>query len=336
MTGVPKNTFGQTDLSVSRVGFGTWAIGGAATAGGVAIGWGESDDTVSHRAISTALDRGVTFFDTADFYGLGHSETLLGETLGNNSDVTIATKVGHRLGSDGSIRLDYSRDHIMSACDASLKRLKRDCIDFYQLHSARLSHLKNGECIDAMERLVAMGKVRYWGLSLNTYSPQPEADYLIDRMLADGFQLVLSVINQRALSVVKRAAEHGYGVIARMPLHFGLLTGKLDTSSTFEPTDHRSFRLTKPIISQSMADLRPFFQIAESLRITPTALAIAFVLGHDGVSTVIPGMRTPEQAIENTDGPFGLADSEMAALSQLYVDVLEDLLKQMQESESRS
>ncbi|MBT8399312.1 MAG: aldo/keto reductase, partial [Rhodothermia bacterium] len=149
MTSIPISRFGDTDLSVSRVGFGAWAIGGPARAGDVAIGWGTSDDALSRRAIFAALDQGVTFFDTADFYGLGHSETLLGETIGNNSDVTIATKVGHRLDPDGSIRLDYSSDHIMAACDASLKRLQRDCIDFYQLHSARLHHLQNGECIDA-------------------------------------------------------------------------------------------------------------------------------------------------------------------------------------------
>ena len=127
--------FGKTDLRVSEIGFGAWAIGGAATVGNIPIGWGHADDATSEQALLEALDAGINFFDTADFYGLGHSEELIGKVLGANQNAIIATKVGHR-NIDNKIVLDYSKKYILSACEESLKRLKRDSIDYYQFHSA--------------------------------------------------------------------------------------------------------------------------------------------------------------------------------------------------------
>jgi aryl-alcohol dehydrogenase-like predicted oxidoreductase len=331
----PTNNLGATDLQVSRVGFGAWAIGGPAMAGETAIGWGETDDAESTRAIETALDRGITFFDTADFYGLGHSEELIGRVIGNRSEAVVATKVGHRLNNDGSISLDYSREHILAACDESLRRLRRDRIDLYQLHSARVEHLQTGECVEAMQQLVREGKIRHWGLSLNTYKPLPEAEFLMDRRLGHAFQLVLSVINQRAVDIVRRASSLGYGIIARMPLQFGLLAGRFDVNSRFAANDHRSFRLTPTVLERAWEDLRPFFEMADQLRIRPAALALAFVLSDDRVSTVIPGIRTSRQAELNTEGPFALPEESVATLSQLYADRLADLLALMHREESR-
>src|SRR5215207_8964298 len=138
--------FGNTELSVSEIGFGAWAIGGNIKVGHVPIGWGKTDDAISAEAIQAAVDAGINFFDTADFYGLGHSETLLGGVVGKNKNILLATKVGHR-NIEEKIVLDYSKAHILNACTESLRRLKRDSIDYYQLHSARLSHLEQGECI---------------------------------------------------------------------------------------------------------------------------------------------------------------------------------------------
>ena len=107
-----ERQFGNTDLTVSEIGFGAWGIGGPAMAGDVPIGWGNVDDSVSVKSLKTAVDRGMNFIDTADFYGLGHSEKLIGSTFGKSSDVLIATKVGHRLAKDKSIYLDYSKDHM--------------------------------------------------------------------------------------------------------------------------------------------------------------------------------------------------------------------------------
>ena len=167
--------FGNTDMTVSEIGFGAWAIGGDAKVGNTPIGWGPADDEVSEKAIYAALDAGINFFDTADFYGLGHSEMLLGKTLKNERRAFIATKVGHR-NIHNQIVLDYSEKYIIQACENSLLRLQRDVIDYYQLHSARIPNLQNGECIVAMEKLKEQGKIKYWGLSLNTFVPEPEAD----------------------------------------------------------------------------------------------------------------------------------------------------------------
>ena len=147
-------------MLISRVGFGAWGIGGPVMAGDIPIGWGKTDDKTSIKALEKAYNLGINFFDTADFYGLGHSETLIGNTFGNTSNVNIATKVGHRLLKKGSIVLDYSFKHIVSACEASLKRLKRETIDYYQLHSAKMEHLHDGECIEAMIKLKEHGKRR--------------------------------------------------------------------------------------------------------------------------------------------------------------------------------
>ncbi|HVE60977.1 MAG TPA: aldo/keto reductase, partial [Chitinophagaceae bacterium] len=246
--------FGNTNLHVSEIGFGAWAIGGNAVVGNTPIGWGKTDDEVSRKAIAAAIETGINFFDTADFYGLGHSENLLGKTLKRNNNIIIATKVGHRNIND-AITLDYSKKYILEACEASLKRLQRETIDYYQLHSARLHHLQNGECIEAMQILKQQGKIRYWGLSLNTFYPDPEAGFLMQNNLADGFQLVFNIINQRAYNLINKAGGKGYGIIARMPLQFGLLTGKFSSSTSFKPDDHRSFRLTPEVLKRALSFL---------------------------------------------------------------------------------
>ena len=220
--------FGNTDLLVSEIGFGAWAIGGGAMIGNTSIGWGDADDAVSMQAIQAALDAGINFFDTADIYGLGHSEEILGKAVPHDRNVIIATKVGNVARND-QFTVDYSKEYILKACEQSLKRLKRETIDYYQLHSARVEHLQNGECIEAMEELQKQGKIRYWGLSLNTFDPFPEADLLMKNHLGNGFQLVLNILNQKALPILEKANKNGYGVIARMPLQFGLLTGKFDS-----------------------------------------------------------------------------------------------------------
>src|SRR5689334_16974552 len=186
--------FGNTDLLASEIGFGAWAIGGGAMIGKTAIGWGNVDDEESKKAIHRSLDLGINFFDTADIYGLGHSENILGKIIGSKKDVIIATKVGN-VSRNGQFTVDYSKEYILKACEASLRRLWRNEIDYYQLHSARMQHLEQGDCIDAMKMLQKQGKVRYWGLSINTFDPLPEAEYLINNNLGNGFQLVLNLIN---------------------------------------------------------------------------------------------------------------------------------------------
>jgi aryl-alcohol dehydrogenase-like predicted oxidoreductase len=321
--------FGQTDMIVSEVGFGAWAIGGPVMAGDIPIGWGDVDDSTSKRALLHAMMLGINFYDTADFYGLGHSEELIGDILGNNPEVTIATKVGHRLNKDGNIFTDYSKAHIINSCEGSLKRLKRESIDFYQLHTARIADLEKGECIEAMEQLKKEGKIRYWGLSLNTFQPNPEADYMMNHHIGDGFQLVFNMINQEALHIVEKARQAGYGIIARMPLQFGLLTGKFTKHTTFPEDDHRTFRLPPDILSELIDALEQVWPLTQKYGISKTQLAMGFILGFEGISTVIPGIKTPQQADLNTEGIIKLEDEDMDIITGLYQSKFRDILMRM-------
>jgi aryl-alcohol dehydrogenase-like predicted oxidoreductase len=311
-------SFGNTDLKVSAVGFGAWGIGGASMAAETPIGWGSTDDETSIAALRRANDRGINFYDTADFYGLGRSETLIGEVFGNRSDVVIATKVGHRLTEKGEIFMDYSGAYIREACEKSLVRLQRDAIDYYQLHTAKIKDLKDGDCIEAMETLGREGKIRYWGVSLNTFHPVPEAEYMLTHELGHGFQLVLNILNQRAAPLLRKMAAAGYGVIARMPLQFGLLTGKFDAATRFEKNDHRSFRLTPEVLRQTLSALQPAWELCEKYGITKAGLALSFALSFPEVSTVIPGIKTPRQADLNTSDIVDLDPADKGALQQLF------------------
>ncbi len=323
--------FGKTDLNVSEVGFGAWAIGGPAMAGDIPIGWGDVNDKTSIEALKKALDLGINFYDTADFYGLGHSEELIGKLWGNRDDIIVATKVGHRLDADNKIYLDYSKEYVIQACELSLKRLKRETIDFYQLHAAKLSHLENGECIEAMQLLQQQGKIRHWGLSLNTYDPEPEGNYMMENDFGSDFQLVFNIINQKALPLMKMASRNGMGVIARMPLQFGLLTGKFSKDSKFPKTDHRSFRLNPEVLGQSLNDLESVWPIAKNYEIGLDSFALSFILSHPEVSTVIPGIKTPEQAISNSTDIIKLKTADINQLHDLYGKRFENLLQLMKE-----
>lgn len=321
--------FGHSDLLVSEIGFGAWGIGGPAIVGNTPIGWGNVDDKTSIEALNKALELGINFYDTADFYGFGHSEELIGKVFGNSDKVVIASKVGHRVSDEETIYLDYSKQYIIEACEASLKRLNRDCIDLYQLHAARMQHLLAGDCIEAMEQLKKEGKIRYWGISLNTFEPLPEAEYLIKHNLCSGFQLVFNIINQRALQVINLAGEHNYGVIARMPLQFGLLTGKFTTQSKFEKEDHRSVRLNEKILTRSLECLEKVWSLCDKYKISKTSLAMSFVMSHNDITTAIPGIKTPEQAELNTNEIVRLEEEDIKYLHQMFDTDFNEIVKMM-------
>ena len=322
--------FGSTDLMVSEIGFGAWAIGGGAMIGNTAIGWGDVNDDESKKAIHRSLDLGINFFDTADIYGLGHSEKLLGGLLGKRKDVIIASKVGN-VARNEKFTTDYSKQHIISGCEASLKRLKRDTIDYYQLHSARVQHLEKKECIEAMQLLQQQGKIRYWGLSLNTFDPLPEAEYLMKMPAGNGFQLVLNVLNQKALPLMKEAAAKGYGIISRMPLQFGLLTGKFDKEVSFPENDHRKNRLTKEVIDTCVKALEPVWNLCKKYQCSKTQLALSYILSYPEVSTVIPGIRTAAHADSNTSGMVKLDKSDIAFIEELGTTDFIPVMKMIQE-----
>jgi len=329
--------FGNTDLLVSEIGFGAWAIGGGAMIGNTAIGWGDGDDVVSKAAIHRSIELGINFFDTADIYGLGHSEELLGQELRNQKNIIIATKVGN-VSRNEQFTVDYSKEYILKACEASLKRLQRNTIDYYQLHTARMAHLQQGECIEAMQLLQQQGKIRYWGISLNTFEPFAEAEFFLENNCGNaclpvrhGFQLVLNLLNQKALPLLPRMTEKGYGIIARMPLQFGLLTGKFDTAISFPANDHRKNRLTKQVIDACAIALAPLWQLCEKYNCTKTQLSLSYVLSYDEVLTIIPGIRTIAHAESNTAGLVRLEKADRELIEQFGSNSFVPVMKMIQE-----
>jgi aryl-alcohol dehydrogenase-like predicted oxidoreductase len=291
-------SFGTTDLKVSEIGFGAWAIGGVADAGGTPLGWGRANDDESLAAIRRARDLGVTFFDTADSYGYGRSESLLGIVLARKrQDAIIATKVGVVRSPDGRARKDFSREHISHAVDGSLRRLRTDYIDLYQLHNPTLDDLKRDDLHEAMSRLQEVGKIRYWGVSVTT--PE-EGIEIVSRGWGYSLQVLYNVLNQApARELFPLAKQKGYGIIARVPLASGLLSGKFRQDTTFAADDVRQNFLTP----KRLEEVIPRVDEAKSI-IGGTARSLAegalrFVLANDAVSTTIPGMRNVRQVEMN-------------------------------------
>jgi aryl-alcohol dehydrogenase-like predicted oxidoreductase len=289
---------GNTGITVSDIGFGGWAIGGPATAAGTPFGWGRTSDDDSLAAIRRARELGVTFFDTADSYGFGRSESLLGIVLSRKrQDVVIATKVGVVRDAEGKLKKDFSRAHVVHAVDGSLKRLRTDYIDLYQLHNPTMDELRRDDIHEAMDRLQEAGKIRFWGVSVNT--PE-EGLEIVQHGWGYALQVLYNVLNQAAAEeLFPLAKEKGYGIIARVPLASGLLSGKYRTDTVFPADDVRQNFLTP----KRLEEVLPRVDEAKSI-IGGTARALAegalrFVLANDAVSTTIPGMRNIRQVEMN-------------------------------------
>jgi aryl-alcohol dehydrogenase-like predicted oxidoreductase len=289
---------GSTGITVSDIGFGGWAIGGPASAAGTPFGWGRTSDDDSLAAIRRARELGVTFFDTADSYGFGRSESLLGIVLSRKrQEVVIATKVGVVRDAEGKLRKDFSRTHIGHAVDGSLKRLRTDYIDLYQLHNPTMDELRRDDIHEAMDRLQEAGKIRFWGVSVTT--PE-EGLEIVNRGWGYALQVLYNVLNQApAEELFPLAKQKGYGIIARVPLASGLLSGKFRTDTVFPADDVRQNFLTP----KRLEEVVPRVDEAKSI-IGGTARALAegalrFVLANDAVSTTIPGMRNVRQVEMN-------------------------------------
>ncbi|HKO59203.1 MAG TPA: aldo/keto reductase [Thermoanaerobaculia bacterium] len=304
---------GSTGIKVSEIGFGAWAIGGPAEASGVPFGWGRTNDDESLAAIRRARDLGVTFFDTADSYGFGRSESLLGIVLSRKrQDVVIATKVGVVRGPAG-LQKDFSKEHVFHAVDGSLRRLRTDYIDLYQLHNPALDDLRREEVQEAMERLQELGKIRYWGVSITT--PE-EGVEIVRRGWGYTLQVLYNALNQAPEKDLFAAArEHGYGIIARVPLASGLLTGKFRQDTVFAQDDVRQNFLTPKRLEEAIARVDEAKAIIGGTTRSLAEGALRFVLANDAVSTTIPGAKNARQVELNV----------AAAEARLPADVVEKL-----------
>lgn len=289
---------GNTDITVSEIGFGAWAIGGSADAAGTPLGWGRTNDDDSLAAIRRARELGVTFFDTADSYGYGRSESLLGIVLSRRrNEVVIATKVGNVRGPDGRIRKDFTPSHISHAVDGSLKRLRTDYIDLYQLHNPTLDELRRDDIHEAMDRLQEVGKIRFWGVSVTT--PE-EGIEIIRNNWGYTLQVLYNVLNQApANELFPLAKEKGYGIIARVPLASGLLSGKFRTDTVFAGDDIRQNFLTPKRLEEVIPRVDEAKSIIGGSARSLAEGALRFALSDDAVSTVIPGARNARQVEMN-------------------------------------
>ncbi|MFC2070207.1 aldo/keto reductase [Chloroflexota bacterium] len=297
---------GRTGIEVSELGFGTWGIGGNSND---AVGYGPTSDEESRAALQRAFELGVNFYDTADLYGFGHSEELLGEIFASSrQDVIIASKVGFVNFDEDQ---DFSPRHIREAIEGSLKRLETDYIDLYQLHSPSVDMLENDPAImSALESLKQDGKTRFIGLSVR--SPG-DGIIAVEKFNFDTIQVNCNLVDQRALEIglLDSCEAKGIGVIIRTPLSYGFLTGAYTADTLFDPQDQRSKWSPQQI--EKWADSYKIFidDISSSGKSTSAQFALRFCLSCPVVSTVIPGMLTVDHVEEN------IASSQLGSLSEV-------------------
>ena len=312
---------GRTGMHVSAISFGAWAIGGS---------WGPVDDGESMRALHAALDAGVNFIDTADVYGDGRSERLIARLRRERPGVPfyVATKAGRRLpiqAPDG-----YTRSNLVAWIDRSLANLQVDAIDLLQLHCPPSPVFADAEVYGVLEDLKAAGKLRHYGVSVERVDEAFEA---IRHPGVDTVQIIFNMFRHRpADAFFSAAAAAGVGILARVPLASGLLTGKLTPSTVFAADDHRAFNrqgesFDKGETFSGVPYDAGLAAVEELRRIVPpgatlTQFALRWILMFDAVSCAIPGARTAEQARANAAAAdLPPIDAEtMAAVRRIYDD----------------
>ncbi len=288
---------GTTDLQVSELGFGAWGIGGNRYGNS----YGPTADDVSMAALRSAIDAGCTFIDTADVYGRGHSEELVGRFLREGDGrhgLVVATKAGTNF--DGTeAHVDFSESHLLRAAEESLRRLGRDYLDLYQLHNPPVEVMRRGAAFAAMESLKKAGKIRYYGVSVHTVSEglcaletgKPATIQVAHNLLS------LSISANPIYGLFEKAARSGVGIIAREPLASGFLTGKHQADTRYGPGDVRG---ELPVATrQATVALVESLRFLATVEISLAQAALRFVMDEEHVSTTIVGVKTPEQAQEN-------------------------------------
>lgn len=289
-------TFGRLGWAVSEIGFGGWGIG--------RTWWGTVDDRNSIRALQLAWDKGVNFFDTAYVYGDGHSEKMMAQALKGKSAL-IATKIPpmNRVWpgrASTPIRAVFPKNWIVSCTERSLRNLKRDTIDLTQFHVWSDAWLHNDEWQAAVFRLKQQGKIRGFGVSINDHEPQT-ALKLVESGLVDSVQVIFNIFDQSpAQKLFPLCQKRNVAVIARVPFDEGGLSGKLTKDTVFEPGDFRRGYFRGDRLSKTVERADHLKKFLSKKTKTLPQLALRFVLSHDAVSTVIPGMRQPFHVQQNT------------------------------------
>jgi aryl-alcohol dehydrogenase-like predicted oxidoreductase len=302
-------TLGRSGIEVTALGLGCWAIGGPFYRDGNPSGWGEVDDAESLRALHRAFDLGVTFFDTSDVYGCGHSERILGQAMqGKRDQLVIATKFGNVFDAESRQIIGASADpeYIRQACDASLQRLGTDYIDLYQFHLGSYEAEQANVVRDALEGLVAAGKIRSYGWS--TDSPERAAVFAHgDNCTAIQQRLNLFEGNAEVLALCER---ENLASVNRGPLAMGLLTGKFDKSSQMPADDVRhGWDLQHGEQARRLDKLAQIREVLTGDGRTLAQAALGWLWARSPVTVPIPGFKTVAQVEENVaaleKGPLG-------------------------------
>jgi len=312
------HTLGRTGWNVSAISFGAWAIGGA---------WGSVKDDESIAALHTALDMGVNFIDTADVYGDGRSEKLIAKVLKERSEtVYVATKAGRRL--DPHVADGYNRKNLMAFIERSLKNLEVDTLDLVQLHCPPTEVYYHPEVFKVMDDLQQQGKIKHYGVSVEKVE---EALKAIEYPNVKTVQIIFNMFRLRPSELFfEQAQKRNVGILARVPLASGLLTGKMTPQTSFEQDDHRNFNRYGQAFDRgetfSGVDYNTGLEAVEALKkLLPEGtslvqMALRWILMFDAVTCAIPGAKRPAQAEQNcsaADLP-ALSDDIMQKIATIY------------------
>ena len=319
---------GRTGWKVSEISFGAWAIGGD---------WGSVSDEESLAALDEAVDCGVNFIDTADVYGSGRSERLVAQLKkSRNDDIIVATKAGRRL--PRQTVEGYSRANLGAWIEDSLRNLRTDALDLLQLHCPPTALYSHAEVFGMLDDFVQAGKLRYYGVSVEKIE---EALKALEYPNVQSVQIIFNCFRQRpAEQFLAAARRKGVGVLARVPLASGLLTGKLNQNTTFSADDHRNFNRHGEAFDVgetfSGVDYHVALEAVEEIRnlvpeeFSMTQFALRWILMFEGVTCAIPGAKRPHQVGENcraSDVP-PLSQEVMAGIRRIYQNRIAALVDQ--------
>jgi aryl-alcohol dehydrogenase-like predicted oxidoreductase len=290
--------FGAESFNVSEIGLGTWQLG---------ADWGDVEESAAQEVLETAVEYGINFFDTADVYGKGRSESLIKKFLKPLSkDIIIATKLG-RFPEPGGLE-NFSLESFRNHTEASLNRLGVDCLDLTQLHCIPTELMASGEAFDWLRTLQKEGKIKRFGASVESMD---EALICLEQDGLFSLQIIFNVFRQKPIEALfEKAKEKKVALIIRLPLASGLLSGKISTDRVFPSNDHRNFNRDGQCfnVGETFSGL-PFVkgvELSEKLKslvpheITMAQLALRWILDFDAVAVVIPGGKNTQQVIENS------------------------------------
>jgi aryl-alcohol dehydrogenase-like predicted oxidoreductase len=321
-------SLGRTGWKVSEISFGAWAIGGA---------WGPVKDADSIAALHAALDEGVNFIDTADVYGDGRSERLIAKVLKERSGrVYVATKAGRRL--NPHTAAGYNRENLTAFIERSLLNLRVEALDLVQLHCPPTEVYYNPEVFGILDDLVRAGKLRYYGVSVQNVE---EAIKALEFPNVQSVQMIFNIFRQRPAELFfSLARQRQVGILARVPLASGLLSGKMTAESRFPSDDHRNFNARGEAFDvgetfsgvdfaaglKAVARLRPFVAQDASL----AQFALRWILMFDSVTCAIPGAKHPAPAVENARASalLELSEETMERIRAIYDDLIRDHVHQ--------